>query len=84
MSQKLGKVMESCATWLVYNKLSLHLDKAECMVFGSKRKLRGVNVFSVICSDHNIASQEKVKYLGLIMSSKSFLEVVLHICRNTS
>ena len=79
LSQKLGKVMKSCATWLVYNKLPLHLDKAEYIVFGSKRKLRGV-----MCSDHNIASQEKVKYLGLVMPSKSFLEVVLHICRNTS
>ena len=60
VSQKLGKVMESCATWLVDKKLSLHLGKTECMIFGSKRKLKQVNSFSVRC-DYNIASQEKVK-----------------------
>ena len=61
--------MESCSTWLVDNKLSLHLGKTECMIFGSKRKLKRVNFFSVRCGDHNIASQEKVKYLGLTIDN---------------
>ena len=33
-SKKLGKVLESCSSWLVDNKLSLHLGKTECMLFG--------------------------------------------------
>ena len=67
VSQKLGNVMESCSTWLIDNKLSLHFGKTECMIFGSKRKLKRVNSFSVRCGDHNLASQEKVKYLGLTL-----------------
>ena len=51
--------MESCSTWLVDNKLSLHLGKTECMIFGSKWKLKRVHFFSVRCGDHNIASHEK-------------------------
>ena len=46
--------MESCATWLVDDKLSVHLGKTECMIFGSKRKLKRVNSFSVRCGDHNV------------------------------
>ena len=73
VSQKLGKVMESCSTWLVDNKLSLHLGKTECMTFGSKRKLKWVNSFSVRCGDHNIASQEKVKYMYLGLTIDNIL-----------
>lgn len=69
VSEKLGKVMESCETWLVDNKLSLHLGKTECMLLGSKRKLKRINSFSVRCGDHNIVSQEKVKYLGLVIDN---------------
>ena len=69
VSQKVGKVMESCSTWLVDNKLSLHLGKTECKIFGSKTKLKRVNSFSVRCGDHNIASQETVKYFGLTIDN---------------
>jgi hypothetical protein len=40
ISQKLGKALESCSDWLVDNKLSLHLGKTECMIFGPKKKLK--------------------------------------------
>ena len=71
----------SCATWLVDNKLSLHLGKIESIIFGSKRKRKRVNSFSVRCGDHNIASQEKVKYLGLtidnILSGKEIVNGII-------
>jgi hypothetical protein len=35
ISQKLGQTLESCSTWLVDNKLSLHLGKTESLIFGS-------------------------------------------------
>ena len=41
-AHKLGKVLESCSDWLVDNKLSLHLGKTECILFGSKGKLKRV------------------------------------------
>ena len=65
ISQKLGQVLESCSNWLVDNKLSLHLGKTECIIFGSKRKIKNVENFSVECSGQIIKSQESVKYLGI-------------------
>ena len=54
-----------CSKWLVDNKLSLHMGKTECIIFGSKRKLRKINNFSVECNGHTIKAQRSVKYLGL-------------------
>ena len=42
IANKLGKVLESCSDWLVDYKLSLHLGKTECILFGPKRKLKKV------------------------------------------
>ena len=39
---KLGDELDSCRQWLIDNKLSLHLGKTECMLFGTKRKLNKV------------------------------------------
>ena len=39
IANKLGKVLKSCSDWLVDNKLSLHLGKTECILFGPKTKL---------------------------------------------
>ena len=65
IANKLGKVLESCSDWLVDNKLSLHLGKTECILFGSKRKLKKVKDFKVACYDHKIEPTTSVKYLGL-------------------
>ena len=67
ISEQLGKELESCYDWLIDNKLSLHFGKTECMIFGSKRKLRLVKDFSIKCKDHVIKSQKTVKYLGLLL-----------------
>jgi len=61
ISKKLGKELESCSNWLVDNKLSLHLGKTkdlysrtiqilgktECILIGSKCKLKRVSNFQV-------------------------------------
>ena len=65
ISSKLGNVLESCSSWLVDNKLSLHLGKTECVMFGSKRKLKHVDDFKIVCNGHTIKSTQSVKYLGL-------------------
>jgi len=65
ISKKLGKELQSCSQWLVDNKLSLHLGKTECILFGSKRKLAKVDNFQVSCNNHTIPAQNCVKYLGL-------------------
>ena len=51
ISEKLGKVLESCSSWLVDNKLSLHLGKTESILFGSKRKLSKVENFQIKCNE---------------------------------
>ena len=65
VAQKLGCILDSCNKWLVDNKLSLHLGKTECVLFGSKRKLKKSSNFSVQCVSHSIPAQESVKYLGI-------------------
>jgi hypothetical protein len=44
ISEKLGKELQFCSQWLIDNKLSLHLGKTECILFGSKRKLKKADV----------------------------------------
>ena len=69
ISSKLGLVLENCSEWLVDNKLSLHLGKTECMLFGPKHKLKRQPQFSVTCKDHTIQGSKEVKYLGLTIDS---------------
>lgn len=78
IADKLGKVLESCSDWLVDNKLSLHLGKTECMLFGSKRKLKKVQEFKVICNGHTIESTNSVKYLGLNIDNLLSGELVVN------
>jgi hypothetical protein len=65
----LGQELESCSKWLVDNKLSLHLGKTECILFGSKRKIKKSEDFSIQCHDKIIKSQKSVKYLGHVLDS---------------
>ena len=67
ISEKLGFELEMCSKWLIDNKLSLHMEKIECIyiLFGSKRKLRNVSNFLIECSGYTIKAQSSVKYLGL-------------------
>ena len=67
ISDKLCLELEMCSKWLVDNKLSLHMGKTECIILGSKQKLRKINNFSVECNGHTIKAQHSVKYLGLTL-----------------
>ena len=71
ISKNLGKELESCSNWLVDNKLPLHLGKTECILFGSKRKLKRVSNFQV-------SSQKSVKYLGLNIDQSLLGEVIVN------
>ena len=41
------------------------MGKMECVLFGSKRKLRKIVNFSIDCNGHTIKAQRSIKYLGL-------------------
>ena len=49
------------------NKLSLHLGKTECMLFGSKKRLKSIGNFSVACGNVTVSRVSTVKYLGYIL-----------------
>ena len=78
ISDKLGLELEMCSKWLVDNKLSLHMGKTECIIFGSKRKLRKINNFSVECNGHTIKAQRSVKYLGLTLDDQLTGEAIVN------
>ena len=67
---KLGLELKMCRKWLVDNKLLLHMGKTECIVFGSKQKLRKINYFSFEYNGHTIKAQHSVKYLGLTLDDQ--------------
>ena len=49
------------------NKLSLHVGKTECLIFGSKRKLSRVKDFAVEYDSHVVKGQKSVCYLGITL-----------------
>ena len=51
---------------LVDNKLSLHVGKTETLLFGSKRRLKGVD-FRVFCDVTPVERKFIVKYLGVLL-----------------
>ena len=61
LSQELAK----CKLWLVDNKLSLHIGKTECLLFGTSRRLQGASDFQVKCEEKVIDRVSCVKYLGI-------------------
>ena len=69
ITQKLGNTLDMCSQWLVDNKLSLHLGKTECVLFGPKRKLKEHSDFCVQYKGPCIQSTNKVKYHGVIIDN---------------
>ena len=48
--QFLSSHLESCSKWLMDNKLSLHVDKCESIIFSSTRKTKQRENFKMVCS----------------------------------
>lgn len=67
IKHKLGSELSLCNRWLVENKLSLHMGKCECILYGSKRKIKNVSNFSVPVDGHSISAKPNIKYLGTIL-----------------
>ena len=62
---ELGK----CKQWLDDNKLSLHVGKTECLLFGSKRRLKGAENFHIHCDGTSVERKFCVKYLGVTLDT---------------
>ena len=67
LSVYLSSQLESCSKWLVDNKLSLHVDKCESIIFGSKRKIKECANFTVTCFGTPVRRVSNVKYLGVML-----------------
>ena len=65
IGDKLGSELAKCKQWLVDNKLTLHLGKTECLLFGTRRKLKGAEGFRVLCEGTAVGRVFSVKYLGV-------------------
>ena len=64
IEKELSDDLQAVSSWLVDNKLSLHLGKTESIVFGSKHKLKSNPSLNVSCNGIVIQSTSSVKYLG--------------------
>ena len=62
--------LESCSRWLVDNRLSLHVDKCEAMLFGSCSRMKVGDDFKVQCFGKEIRRVSGVKYLGIYLDEK--------------
>ena len=59
LSVELGAVSE----WLCENRLSLHLGKAQSILFGSKKRISKCSELHVTCNGSVIGSESEVTYL---------------------
>ena len=66
IADRLSLELSSCKKWLVDNRLSLHVGKTESLLFGSKRRLKGVD-FRVFCDETPVERKFTVKYLGVLL-----------------
>ena len=65
IASRLSIELTKCKHWLVDNKLSLHVGKTECLLFGTKHALRRVSGFQVCCDGAPVERVHNVKYLGV-------------------
>ena len=67
LGEYLSGQLASCSSWMVDNRLSLHLGKTECILIGTKRRLRDAGEFRVTCNGLDVKKVEKVRYLGVML-----------------
>ena len=81
IQETLGKELCALSSWLVDNKLSLHLGKTESILFGSCKKICNSPSLDIKCGDTKISSKKSVRYLGVdpeqTLSGKLILEYIL-------
>ena len=63
----LSSQLSICHSWLIDNRLSLHLGKTECILFGPKRRLKRVTDFTVKLGNAEVNRVTSVKYLGVFL-----------------
>ena len=71
IERNLNKNFNSLCDWFVENKLSIHFgeDKTKSIVFGSKRRLKKLDILDIRRGEVKISQQNKVTYLGSILDN---------------
>ena len=73
--------LSNCSKWLVDNRLSLHVGKTECILFGSRKRLGRAGDFSVTCDGETVTRVTSVEYLGVTLDQfLNFDEYVNSLC----
>ena len=70
IEKELSDDLPAVSSWLVDNKLSLHIGKTKSIVVGSKHKLKSNPSLNVSCNGIVIQSTYSVKYLGATQEPK--------------
>ena len=70
IAERLSLELTTCKKWLVDNRLSLHVGKTECLLFGSGARLKGVGEFRVTCEGSPVKRVFNVKYLGVTLDER--------------
>ena len=82
ISRELSLDLESCNHWLVDNKLSLHIGKTECILFGSRPKLQKVTDFNISYNGQTIRSQDSINYLGVTIDQSLSGDTMVNLVIN--
>ena len=71
IENQLNKNFNSICDWFVDNKLSIHLgeDKTKSILFGTKRKIKGLQELDIRHGDKKIKQHPQVTYLGCVLDS---------------
>ena len=83
IQETLGKELCALSSWLVDNKLSIHLGKTESILFGSCKKICNSPSLDIKCGNTKISSKKSlpVRYLGVdleqTLSGKLILKNIL-------
>ena len=70
ISERLGSELSLCRSWLIDNRLSLHIGKTECILFGTTHRLKRVGDFQILCAGTVIEPVSSVKYLGVVLDQR--------------
>ena len=76
IEHQLNKDFVNLCEWFLDNKLSIHLgeDKAKCILFGSKLKLKKAGKLNITYNGIKIKQYFKVTYLGCLLDEAMFGE----------
>ena len=70
----LGFELDSCNRWLIENKLSIHMGKYECVLYGSN--VRKVSNLSVSCNNCTINATSSIQYVGSILEQDLSVNII--------